>query len=76
MIDGRMTLILKQGEILTSPTDVIVCSTDSSLQNSFGLARALINKAGPTIQQECKKWIENFGEPPICGCVITGPGDI
>ena len=69
-------MVLKCGDIRAEPADAIVCSTDAQLKNDVGLARAFINQAGKTVQDECEKWIENFGQPKVGACAITAPGNI
>ena len=50
---------IHQGDILNHPVDYLVNSANDELQHSRGLAKAIIEKGGQEIQDECSRILEN-----------------
>lgn len=63
---------LKQGDITESETDAIVNAANSSLILGGGVAGAIRNKGGPSIQEECNK----IGVSLVGTAAITGGGNL
>ena len=60
-------LELVQGDITESDTDAVVNPANSQLVLGGGVAGAIWNKGGPTIQEECNA----IGHCPVGGAVVT-----
>ncbi|XP_061089955.1 protein mono-ADP-ribosyltransferase PARP14-like [Conger conger] len=60
------------GDITQETTDVIVSSTNTSLDLSSGVSGAILNAAGQTVLDECRA----LGTQPKDGVVITKPGNL
>jgi O-acetyl-ADP-ribose deacetylase (regulator of RNase III) len=65
-------IVLKQGDITELNTDVIVNAANAQLILGGGVAGAIRNKGGPTIQEECNK----IGGTFVGGAVITTGGNL
>ncbi len=63
---------LIQGDITESDTDAIVNAANSHLVLGAGVAGAIRNKGGPSIQEECNA----IGHCPVGGAIITGGGNL
>jgi len=63
---------LVKGDITDLDTDVIVNAANKNLQLGSGVAGAIRNKGGPSIQKECNK----IGSTITGGAVITGAGNL
>ncbi|XP_061089954.1 protein mono-ADP-ribosyltransferase PARP14-like [Conger conger] len=60
------------GDITQETTDVIVSSTNTSLDLSSGVSGAILKAAGQTVLDECRA----LGTQPKDGVVITKPGNL
>jgi O-acetyl-ADP-ribose deacetylase (regulator of RNase III) len=58
---GDASLQLAQGDITTETTDAIVNAANRHLQHGGGLARAIVQRGGTTIQCESNEWIREHG---------------
>jgi len=65
-------IILIQGDITEMETDAIVNAANDQLILGGGVAGAIRNKGGPTIQEECNK----IGGTFVGGAVITTGGNL
>ncbi|XP_066543456.1 poly(ADP-ribose) polymerase family member 14-related sequence 3 isoform X2 [Amia ocellicauda] len=63
---------LKKGDITTEAVDVIVNSTNSSLNLDTGVSAAILKAAGKSVVDECTK----LGTQPADGVVSTGGGNL
>jgi O-acetyl-ADP-ribose deacetylase (regulator of RNase III) len=63
---------LVQDDITESDTDAIVNAANSHLVLGAGVAGAIRNKGGPSIQEECNA----IGNCPVGGAIITGGGNL
>jgi O-acetyl-ADP-ribose deacetylase (regulator of RNase III) len=70
-INGR-TLKLVEGDISELDTDAIVNAANQYLQLGSGVAGAIRQKGGPSIQREC----DQIGHCRVGGAVITGGGNL
>ncbi|XP_071947632.1 protein mono-ADP-ribosyltransferase PARP14-like [Antedon mediterranea] len=67
-------IMLMKGRIEDSKVDVIVNSTSHDLNlNSGNVSKALLQAAGPQLQQECSAIKATEGNIPVNGFVETGP---
>ncbi|MHA1148850.1 MAG: macro domain-containing protein [Promethearchaeota archaeon] len=66
------TIKLTQGDITEMDTDVIVNAANAQLILGGGVAGAIRNKGGPSIQEECNA----IGGTFVGGAVITGAGNL
>jgi O-acetyl-ADP-ribose deacetylase (regulator of RNase III) len=55
------TIQIVQGDITTEEVDAIVNAANEHLQHGGGVAWAIANKGGPTIQKESDNWIRQNG---------------
>lgn len=67
---GRITLI--EGNLVEQDVDAIVNAANSDLILGSGVAGAIREKGGPTIQQECNE----IGSIEVGGAAMTGAGDL
>jgi O-acetyl-ADP-ribose deacetylase (regulator of RNase III) len=65
-------LELLEGDITEQDTDAIVNAANAQLVLGAGVAGAIHNKGGPSIQQECYE----IGATYVGGAVITGAGQL
>ena len=67
---GRITLI--EGDLVEQDVDAIVNAANSDLILGSGVAGAIREKGGPTIQQQCSE----IGSIEVGGAAMTGAGDL
>jgi O-acetyl-ADP-ribose deacetylase (regulator of RNase III) len=65
-------IVLKEGDITGESVDAIVNAANSSLILGSGVAGAIREKGGPTIQAEC----EAHGPVEVGGAALTGAGSL
>ena len=65
-------LELVSGDITEMGTEAIVNAANEQLQMGTGVAGAIADKGGPSIQEECNR----IGGTPVGTAVITGAGDL
>lgn len=65
-------LELVEGDITELEVDAIVNPANENLKMGEGVAGAIRDKGGPSIQKECKR----IGGTPVGTAVITGAGDL
>jgi O-acetyl-ADP-ribose deacetylase (regulator of RNase III) len=63
-------IVLVEGDITDQPVDAIVNAANTRLRLGSGVAGAIREKGGPTIQQEC----DAIGSVPLGGAAVTGAG--
>ncbi len=66
------SLVVRQGDITTYEGDAIVNAANNRLQLGAGVAGAIRNKGGPTIQEEC----DRHGPIRVGQAAITGAGNL
>ncbi len=69
-MSGR--IVLEEGDITAAEVDAIVNAANSALQLGSGVAGAIRQKGGPSIQQEC----DAHGPVEVGGAALTGAGDL
>jgi len=65
-------LVLLEGDITEMEVDAIVNAANSQLKLGSGVAGAIREKGGPTIQEECNR----LGGTYVGGAVLTGGGNL
>lgn len=65
-------IVLRQGDITAQEVDAIVNAANSALVLGAGVAGAIRQKGGPTIQEEC----DRIGPIEVGGAAVTGAGDL
>jgi O-acetyl-ADP-ribose deacetylase (regulator of RNase III) len=73
---GKTVLELMVGDITAMPTDAIVNAANSRLAHGGGVAGAISQKAGPSVQQESDLWVAARGVVQTGFCAITGAGSL
>ena len=69
-MSGR--IVLREGDITAEPVDAIVNAANSRLQLGAGVAGAIRERGGPTIQTEC----DAIGPIGVGEAAVTGAGDL
>jgi len=69
-VTGR--IVLREGDITAQEVDAIVNAANSALVLGAGVAGAIRQKGGPTIQEEC----DRIGPIEVGGAAVTGAGDL
>lgn len=69
---NNSTLRLEQGDITESSADAIVNAANSDLILGAGVAGAIRQKGGPSIQEECAR----IGSCPVGNATITSAGNL
>ena len=65
-------IVLREGDITDQEVDAIVNAANSDLILGAGVAGAIRQKGGPTIQQEC----DRIGPIEVGGAAVTGAGEL
>ncbi|XP_069791049.1 protein mono-ADP-ribosyltransferase PARP14-like isoform X2 [Narcine bancroftii] len=69
---GHVTVELKKGDITQERTDVIVNSTNSTLNSNSGVSGAILKAAGSSVEKECT----SQGSQPNGSVVVTSGGQL
>uniref|UniRef100_A0A8C5BGJ7 Poly [ADP-ribose] polymerase n=1 Tax=Gadus morhua TaxID=8049 RepID=A0A8C5BGJ7_GADMO len=69
---GHVRVQVVLGDITKETTDVIVNSSNESFSLKSGVSKAILDAAGPTVENECK----NLGGQPNTGMILTTPGNL
>lgn len=67
-MSGRITLV--EGDVTAQEVDAIVNAANSALQLGSGVAGAIRERGGPTIQEEC----DRHGPVEVGDAAVTGAG--
>ena len=65
-------IVLREGDITAESVDAIINAANSDLVLGSGVAGAIREKGGPSIQAEC----DSHGPVEVGGAVATGAGDL
>ncbi|CAL8266086.1 unnamed protein product [Lota lota] len=72
MTIGHVRVQVVLGDITKETTDVIVNSSNESFNLKSGVSKAILDAAGPTVENECRI----LGGQPNSGMIITKPGNL
>lgn len=73
--EGKTILVFK-GNILDRTVDVIVNAANANLQHSSGVAKAIVDAGGKTVQEECERVIVDHGPILEGQVVVTTAGEL
>ncbi|XP_029936580.1 poly(ADP-ribose) polymerase family member 14-related sequence 1 isoform X2 [Myripristis murdjan] len=71
--DGVEIAVYK-ADLCSHPVSAVVNASNQNLQHDGGLAKALLDAAGPQLQDECNKIINSNGQLNPGDCVMTDAG--
>ena len=70
---GRQ-LLLVVGDLLEQPVEAIVNAANSRLAHGGGVAGVISKAAGPALDEESQRWVQEHGEVPTGTAVVTTAG--
>jgi O-acetyl-ADP-ribose deacetylase (regulator of RNase III) len=73
-LPGGHAFELVVGDLLSEPVDAIVNAANGRLAHGGGVAAAIARAAGPALEREGTRIVEQQGEIPVGGAVATGAG--
>lgn len=76
VIVNKVIIQICKGDITREKTDAITNAANSELWLGGGVAGAIRNAGGPSIQQQCKKYVAQYGPVPVGGAGWTEAGDM
>jgi O-acetyl-ADP-ribose deacetylase len=71
-LEGKTSLDLIEGDIADLEVEAIVNAANEQLQMGSGVSAAILEKGGPTIQEECNR----IGGTTVGTAVLTGAGKL
>ncbi|MBN1933958.1 MAG: macro domain-containing protein [Anaerolineae bacterium] len=71
---GRRIIRIVQGDLTEERVDAIVNAANEQLAHGGGVAGAIAQKGGPSIQQESDDWVREHGPVATGSAAITGAG--
>eukprot|EP01017_Pseudomicrothorax_dubius_P037707 TRINITY_DN5565_c0_g1_i2.p1 TRINITY_DN5565_c0_g1~~TRINITY_DN5565_c0_g1_i2.p1 ORF type:complete len:224 (-),score=40.76 TRINITY_DN5565_c0_g1_i2:92-706(-) len=72
----RSNIVIVRGDITSETTDAIVNAANYSLQLGSGVAGAIREKGGPSIQEECNQYVARHGRLKVGDVAVTGAGNL
>ena len=73
---GNTTIEVMKGDITTLQVACIVNAANEKLQHDGGVAKAISDAGGPTIQKGCTKYIQEHGPISVGSAVLQGAGNL
>ncbi|KAI6653609.1 hypothetical protein LOD99_3504 [Oopsacas minuta] len=73
---SNITIEVMKGDITTLEVSCIVNAANERLEHDGGVAKAISNAGGPTIQKGCTRYILEKGNLSVGGGVLQGPGNL
>lgn len=74
--NNNQVVQLRIGDITEEDTDAIVNAANSRLDHSAGVAGAIVNKGGYSIQKECNDFIQKNGPLKDSECYVSDGGSL
>jgi O-acetyl-ADP-ribose deacetylase (regulator of RNase III) len=75
-LSSGQTLQLVQGDITAETTDAIVNAANENLHHGAGVAEAIVQNGGPTIQKESNDWVREHGPVSYDAPAWTSGGNL
>jgi O-acetyl-ADP-ribose deacetylase len=72
----RLTVRVVEGDITAEEVDALVNAANDRLQHGGGVAKAIADAGGASIQQESDAWVEEHGRLAPGEAAITGAGEL
>ncbi len=69
-------IVARQGDLTVQQVDAIVNAANKDLQHGGGVAGAIASAAGPTLQRESDRWIDEHGRLQDGRAAVTGAGEL
>lgn len=73
---GVLLIRVEEGDIATFTGDAVVNAANNHLRLGAGVAGAIRERGGPTIQQECDEIVRRDGPLAVGDAAITGAGNL
>ena len=73
---SNTTIEVMRGDITKLDVACIVNAANERLEHDGGVAKAISEAGGPTIQKGCTKYISENGNLAVGGAVLQGPGNL
>jgi O-acetyl-ADP-ribose deacetylase (regulator of RNase III) len=67
---------VEQGDITSFPGDAIVNAANNHLVLGAGVAGAIRQRGGPSIQRECDEYVRAHGPISVGAAAVTGAGEL
>lgn len=74
-IDGAEVVVVR-GDITVEEVDAVVNAANEQLRHGGGVAAAIAEAGGPSIQEESDAWVEEHGRLGPGRAAVTGAGDM
>jgi O-acetyl-ADP-ribose deacetylase len=71
-----LSLRLFKGSCLDLTADSVVNAANEHLELGGGIAGEINNRAGPSVQHECRQWRDAYGDVIPGGVAVTGAGQL
>ncbi|XP_040011244.1 protein mono-ADP-ribosyltransferase PARP14-like isoform X2 [Xiphias gladius] len=72
---GQLTLEVSSGDITKEASDVIVNASNVDFTLKSGVSKAILDGAGPTVEQECSRIVNSPGYR-ACPMILTSAGNL
>eukprot|EP00667_Euglena_gracilis_P008598 EG_transcript_8713 len=73
---GGQEVCIVKGNLTEEKADAVVNAANGRLEHAAGLARALVEAGGPSIQDECSAYIDKYKEVKPGNVVWSNPGTL
>ncbi|KAL4231188.1 ADP-D-ribose binding [Mactra antiquata] len=73
--DDKVIFVVK-GDITTLPVEAVVNPSNQSLKHDGGVSRALVQKGGKSIQEECRNFVDRNGKVPVGSIYCSRAGKL
>ncbi|XP_039613228.1 protein mono-ADP-ribosyltransferase PARP14-like [Polypterus senegalus] len=76
LLPGGQEVAVCKADMCSFPTDVVVNTSNEDLKHIGGLAAALLQAAGPDLQDQCDKYTQKNGKVKVGDVVKTAAGNL